>query len=208
METPVLSEEEIRNITVNSIRRIKLHMAEEEEKAREAEKKNGIYVPAEAPMFFAIRIRCAYKAPPDVAKALKMLRLTRLNTGAFVVNNKSCKSLLHKVKSYITYGTLSLEAIRELLYKKGLCRHNGNKSNITQEILFERFGGEVRTIEEIVEAFYLGKKNASAINKFLWPFHMNSPKMGFGGRKIKDFAEGGSTGYRGKYMSELVTRMI
>ncbi|OAG32033.1 large subunit ribosomal protein L7e [Nematocida displodere] len=203
-----LSSEELKSITVNSIRKMKAFAAEEERKIQEAEAKNEIYVPAESAMFFAVRIRSSNRAAPAIVSALETLRLKKLNTGIFVVNNKSTKALLHQVRSYVAYGSLSLEQTREMLYKKGLCRVNGTRANITQEVLYEQFGGEISTVEEIVEAFYFGKPNASAINKFLWPFRLSCPIKGFGGRKIRDFTEGGATGDHGSHIGNLVLRMI
>jgi len=203
-----LSPKEVENITVSCIKRMKKFLAEEERKTKEAEERNEIYVPGEAPFFFAIRIRSALRAPPKVIKDLKSLRLHRIHTGTFVVNNKSTKPMLHNVKSYIAYGTLSLQTIRRMLYERAFCKYNGERKNITPEVLFDRFGGEINTIEEIVEALFLGRTNASAINKWLWPFRLSSPRKGYGGRKIRDFVDGGSTGDHGKYLDELVSRML
>lgn len=200
---------EIEKKTIAAIRRMKDFVASEEEKKEAAEKANSIYVPAEAPFLFAIRIRSSNKASPDVVSALNTLRLRNTNTGAFVINNKSSKSLLQKVRAYVAFGTLSLETIRQLIYTRAFARYNGNRVNITQELLAEKFGGAVETVEDIVEALFLGKRqDASAINKWLWPFRLSCPRKGFGGRKIKDFTEGGATGDRGRYLDELIKRMI
>ncbi|KAI5185418.1 large subunit ribosomal protein L7e [Nematocida homosporus] len=204
----LVSPAEVKDITIRTIKQMKEYLAEEERKKEEATANNSIYVPAESPFFFAVRIRSANKASPDIISALKTLRLHRINTGTFVVNNKSSKSTLHLVRSYIAFGTLSLECIRNLLYTRGFCRHNGQRKNITSKTLMARFGGEINTVEEIVSALFLGRTNASAINKWLWPFHLNSPRKGFGGRKIKDFAEGGSTGDHGRYLTDLIQRML
>lgn len=204
-----LTASEIENKTIASIRRMKDFIASEDSKKEEAEKANSIYVPAEAPFLFAIRIRSANKASPDVVSALNTLRLRNVNTGTFVINNKSSKSLLQKVRAYVTYGNLSLETIRQLIYTRAFGKYNGNRVNITQELLAEKFCGSVETLEDIVEALFLGKRqDASAINKWLWPFRLSCPRKGFGGRKIRDFAEGGSTGDRGRYLDELIKRMI
>lgn len=209
VQTQSLSEEQIRRITVDTIKRMKEFIKEEQEKKEQAESNNSIYVPAEPPFYFAVRIRSSNRARPEIRKALSTLRLhTNINTGAFVINNSSSKTLLQQVRSYIAFGTLSLETIRELIYKRGLCRYKSQRKNITQEVLFDRFGGEISTVEEIVEALFLGKPNATEINKWLWPFKLNSPSKGFGGRKIRDFTDGGSTGDHGKYLDNLVRRMI
>lgn len=203
-----LPDEQLKQITTDTIKRIKRHLAEEERKKQEAEENNSIYVAGEAPFFFAVRIRTHLGAPPDVISALKYLRLHSINSGTFVVNNKATRTNLHKVKSYVAYGTLSVETIRTLLYTRAFCRYNGQRTNITPEVLFAKFGGEINTIEEIVEALFLGRSNGSAINKWLWHFRLSCPRKGFGGRKIKDFAEGGSAGDHGRYLDKLVARML
>ncbi|KAI5191937.1 large subunit ribosomal protein L7e [Nematocida sp. AWRm77] len=203
-----LSDDQLKQITIEAIRRIKTHMAEEEQKKKDAEEKNEIYVPKEPAFFFAVRIRSHLRASPDVISALKCLRLHRVHSGTFVANNKSNRANLHKVKSYVAYGTLSIETIRKLLYTKGFCKYNGQRTNITPEVMFEKFGGEINTVEEIVEALFLGRANSSAINKWLWHFRLSCPVKGFGGRKIKDFADGGSSGDNGRYLDALVSRML
>ncbi|KAI5166446.1 large subunit ribosomal protein L7e [Nematocida sp. AWRm78] len=204
-----LTTNEIESKTIATIRRMKAFLKEEEEKKEEAEKNNSIYVPAEAPFFFVVRIRSSNKAAPDVMCALDTLRLRNVNTGTFVINNKSSKSLLQKVRAYVTYGTLSLETIRKLIYTRGFGRYNGMPVNITPKVLAEQFGGAVETVEDIVEAIFMGNRSdASAINKWLRPFKLSCPRKGFGGRKIKGFTEGGATGDRGRYMDELIQRMI
>ncbi|EHY64429.1 large subunit ribosomal protein L7e [Nematocida ausubeli] len=204
-----LTTSEVESKTIASIRRMKDFIKEEAEKKEQAEKNNSIYVPAEVPFFFVVRIRSSNKASPDVMCALDTLRLRNVNTGTFVINNKSSKSLLQKVRAYVAYGTLSLETIRKLIYTRGFGRYNGSSVNITQELLFTKFGGAVETLEDIVEALYLGNRSdASAINKWLSPFKLSCPRKGFGGRKIKDFTEGGSTGDRGRYLDDLIKRMI
>ncbi|KAI5189113.1 large subunit ribosomal protein L7e [Nematocida minor] len=201
--------DEIKNKTIASIRRMKDFVEAEARKQEEAEKNNSIYVPAEAPFLFVVRIRSANKCSPDVSTALDCLRLRNINTGTFVINNKSSKSLLQKVRAYVAFGNLSLETIRKLIYTRAFGKYNGKRVNITQELLEEKFGGSVETLEDIVEALFLGKRqDASAINKWLWPFRLSCPRKGFGGRKIKDFTEGGATGDRGRYLDELITRMI
>ncbi|KAH9386703.1 large subunit ribosomal protein L7e [Nematocida major] len=204
-----LTPSEVESKTISAIRRMKEHLKEEEQKHKEAEAANSIYVPAEAPFFFVVRIRSSNKASPGIMCALDCLRLRNVNTGTFVVNNKSTKSLLQKVRAYVAFGTLSLDTIRKLIYTRAFGKHDGNKVNITTELLAERFGGAVETLEDIVEALFLGKRqDASAINKWLMPFTLSCPRKGFGGRKIKDFTEGGSTGDRGAYLDELIRRMI
>lgn len=204
-----LTPSEIESKTVTTIRRMKEFLKAEEQRKEEAEKNNSIYVPSEPPFYFAVRIRSSNKAAPDVMSALDCLRLRNVNTGTFVINNNSSKSLLQKVRAYVAFGTLSLETIRELVYTRAFGKYDGKKVNITTELLAEKFGGAVETVEDIVEALFLGNRpDASAINKWLMPFTLSCPRKGFGGRKIKDFAEGGATGDRGKYLDELIRRMI
>ncbi|KAI5172928.1 large subunit ribosomal protein L7e [Nematocida sp. LUAm3] len=203
-----ISQDEQKSITINAIRRMKQFIEEEETKKKEAEAENKLYVPSEPPFFFVIRIRSANKASPDVVSALKNFRLHKINTATFVINNKSTVSVLKQVRSYVAYGTLSLETIRKLLYTRAFCRHNGERKNITPETLFAKFGGEINTVEEIVEALFLGRKNASQINKWLWPFRLSSPVQGYKGRKIKDFVEGGATGDHGRYLNDLIGKML
>lgn len=203
-----LSEEEVHSRTFDIIKRMKSKIDQEKGLLEEAEKANEIYVPKEPSLLIAVRIKGINGVHPKARKALQLLRLNKVNTATFVLNNAATKGLLHLAKTHIAYGYPSLELVRELMYKRGLCRVDGQRVNITQEAMAYRFDGMVSTIEEMVEILFEGKENASAVNKFLWPFKLNAPKGGFARRKALDFVEGGSTGNHRHMIDQLIRRMI
>jgi large subunit ribosomal protein L7e len=203
-----LSEKEIEERTLSVIKRMKSSKEKEKRVLEEAEKNSQLYVPKEPSLLIAVKIRSTLGASPKVKKILEILRLRKIHTGAFVLNNASNRGLLERAKSYIAYGHPSLSLVRELLYKKGLCRVDGSRKNITQETLQSKFDGTICTVEEMVEILFEGKEEASEVNRFLWPFTLNGPRGGYEKRKVLDYAEGGSSGNHQGLIDGLIRRMI
>lgn len=196
------------DITREVIERMLRRRQDIDELRRRAEDQGNFYVPAELPVFIAVRIKGINKVSPAVKKTLELLRLNKVNTATFVKNNKSTKKMLSIVRGHVAYGYPSLELVRELLYKRGFCRVDGARVNLSQSALNFKFGGEITTVEEIVEIIYECAERFSEVNRFLWPFHLHSPTGGFAKKKILDVSEGGSSGNHDALISDLVMRMI
>jgi large subunit ribosomal protein L7e len=98
--------------------------------------------------------------------------------------------------------------VRELVYKRGLAKVNGQRMTLTNEAVEDHFKGEIRCTEELIYQIIKGTPNSTKATNFLWPFTLQPPRKGFGGRKIKDVVEGGATGNHGFKIGDLVKKMI
>merc|ERR1712062_760662 len=98
---------------------------------RDAKKDGNYYVPAEPKLAFVMRIRGINQVPPKVRKVLQLLRLRQINNGVFIKLNKATINMLRICEPYITWGSPNLKAVRDLVYKRGFVKVNGNRTPIT-----------------------------------------------------------------------------
>ena len=130
-------------------------------------------------MYAVIRVKGAINASREVRDTLKMLNIPYINNCAIIPDTKSYQGMLHKVKDYITWGEIEKEAFETLLKKEG------------------KKGGA----DEIME----GKTQVRDVLHL--PIRLHPPLKGYKSLK-KPYAMGGSLGYRGKAINELIGRML
>ena len=78
------------------------------------------------------------KIAPKPKKILQLLRLLQINNGVFVRVTKATSQMLNLVNPYITYGEVNLKAIRELIYKRGYAKVDGQRIPITDNSIIEK----------------------------------------------------------------------
>jgi len=175
---------------------------------REAKAKQGFYVEPEAKLAFVIRIRGLNKIHPKTKKILQLLRLRQINNGVFVKINKATLGLLKRVEPYIAWGYPNLKTVRELIYKRGFAKVQGNRIALTDNKVIEQALGpkNLLCVEDLVhEIFSVGPSFKDA-NNFLWPFKLNSPRGGLDKKRLH-FVEGGQAGNREHKINALIRRM-
>jgi large subunit ribosomal protein L7e len=62
----------------------------------------------------------------------------QINNGVFVRVTKATQQMLHLVGPYVTYGEVNLKAIRELVYKRGYAKVDGQRIPITDNQIIEK----------------------------------------------------------------------
>merc|ERR1719510_2878035 len=72
-------------------------------------------------------IRLQRDAKKD-GKVLQLLRLRQINNGVFIKMNKATTNMLRICEPYITYGCPNLKAVRDLVYKRGFVKVDGNRT--------------------------------------------------------------------------------
>ncbi|RVD91681.1 60S ribosomal L7 [Tubulinosema ratisbonensis] len=180
----------------------------EEEKIKEYSSKNIFYAPKEPEFMLCVRVKGTNKVTPKVKKTLQLLRLTKPNHCVILRNTLPIRKMVQKVKSYVAFGFSDYKLVRELVYKRGMAKVNGARNTLTNEAVEDHFGGEIKCVEELVYQIVKGTDLFKKAANFLWPFTLQPPRKGFGGRKIKDVVEGGSTGNHGFMIGDLIRRMI
>ncbi|XP_049812894.1 60S ribosomal protein L7 [Schistocerca nitens] len=177
--------------------------------ARQARNRGNYYVPGEARLAFVIRIRGVNQVAPKVRKVLQLFRLKQINNGIFLKLNKATINMLRICEPYVTWGIPNLKSVRELIYKRGFAKINGQRIPITSNEIIEKKLGKMGIIcvEDLIhEIFTVGPKFKYASN-FLWPFKLNTPTGGWR-KKTNHYVEGGDFGNREDKINELLRRMV
>merc|ERR1712127_548280 len=94
--------------------------------------------------------------------------------------NKATLNMLVKVDPYIMYGYPNLKSVRDLVYKRGYAKINGQRvpitdNSIVEEQLSEKTKGAVICVEDLVNQIYTAGPFFKECTKFLWAFKMNNP---------------------------------
>ncbi|KNC53766.1 60S ribosomal protein L7 [Thecamonas trahens ATCC 50062] len=175
---------------------------------RVAKSAGNYFVEPEAKLAFVIRIRGTQGVDPKTKKVLQLLRLRQIHNGVFVKLNRASEQMLRLVTPYVAYGYPSLKNVRELIYKRGYGKINGQRIQLSSNELIEEQLGKynVICIEDIVHEIYTVGPNFKQVNNFLWPFKLSSPKGGFS-TKVLHYIEGGDAGNRENQISKLISRM-
>merc|ERR1712137_441263 len=144
---------------------------------RQAKDGGNFYLEAEPKLALVVRIRGINGVDPKTRKILKLFRLPQIHNATFVRLNDATIKMLRLVEPYVTYGYPNLKTVRELIYKRGFAKVNGQRGPI-----FKR------------------------VNHFLWTFKLSSPNGGYN-RKRNHFVEGGDAGNRENLINKFVQSM-
>merc|ERR1712228_785064 len=149
------------------------------------------------------------RSHPRSKKVLQLFRLRQINNGVFIKLNKATINMLRICEPYITWGTPNLKSVRELVYKRGFVKINGNRTAITSNDLVEgtlgKFG--IICVEDLIHEILSVGPNFKYASNFLWPFKLNTPLGGWR-KKVNHFVEGGDSGCREDKINELLKKMI
>jgi large subunit ribosomal protein L7e len=181
------------------------HLIKERRRARNI---GAFFREPEAKLAVVVRIRGINGVDPKTKKILQLLRLRQINNAVFVRLNAATLNMLRLVEPYIAFGTPNLKTIRELIYKRGYAKINGQRIAITDNVLIEKKLKKYNVIcmEDIIHEIFTVGPHFKEVNKFLWPFKLNCPRGGFKNKK-KHYQEGGDAGNREHKINELVQRM-
>jgi large subunit ribosomal protein L30 len=142
-------------------------------------------------MYAVIRVRGHSKIKHDAVWTLRQLRLHRVNHLVLVPETDTFRHMLQVVKDYVTWGEIDDATLRLLLSRAA-----------------ELQGGRAldeATASSALEALMSGRKLSDLHIKEVIRLH--PPRRGWEAVK-KPYASGGSLGYRGSHINELITRMI
>merc|ERR1712013_714204 len=176
---------------------------------REARKEGNYYVPGDPKLAFVMRTRGINQVSPKVKKVLQLFRLRQINNGVFIKLNKATINMLRIFEPYITWGTPNLKSVRELVYKRGHVKVNGNRTPITSNDIIEgslgKFG--IICVEDLIHEIMNVGPNFKYASNFLWPFKLNTPTGGWR-KKVNHFVEGVDFACREDKINELLKKMI
>ncbi|CRG91245.1 60S ribosomal protein L7 [Talaromyces islandicus] len=177
--------------------------------ARESRKQGTFYVDDQPKLVFVVRIKGINKIAPKPRKILQLLRLLQINNGVFIRLNKATSEMLTIIDPYIAYGYPNLKTVRELVYKRGYGKVNGQRIAISDNQIIEDNLGKygIVCVEDLIHEIYSVGPNFKQASNFLWPFKLSNPTGGFHSRKFNHFIEGGDTGNREENINSLIRQM-
>lgn len=150
-----------------------------------------------------IRIRGRVDRSLSIKKTLELLRLNRINHCVIIDDRETYKGMLQKTKDLITWGELDPLTMKELLLKRG--RLEGGK-RITEEYI--KKNTEYSGIDDFIAKFLKFEANLSDIKGLNQVFRLHPPRKGHRRRGVKQpFSLGGSLGYRGNEINNLILKM-
>lgn len=187
----------------------KQHEKDEIRLKRESKKEGNYYVAGDPKLAFVMRIRGINQVSPKVRKVLQLFRLRQINNGVFIKLNKATINMLRICEPYITWGTPNLKSVKELVYKRGFVKVDGNRTAITSNDIIEQALGKFNIIcvEDLIHEVFTVGPNFKYASNFLWPFKLNTPTGGWR-KKTNHFVEGGDFGCREDKINELLKKMI
>merc|ERR1712124_67221 len=97
---------------------------------RQAKEGGNFYLAAEPKIAIVTRIKGILGVDPKTRKILKLFRLPQLHNATI--------KMLRLVEPYVTYGYPNLKTVRELIYKRGFAKVNGQRIPITNNDVIER----------------------------------------------------------------------
>ncbi|KAG7290203.1 60S ribosomal protein L7 [Staphylotrichum longicolle] len=177
--------------------------------SRAAKQDGSFHIPAEAKLIFVIRIKGINKIPPKPRKILQLLRLLQINNGVFVRVTKATSEMIKVVEPWVAYGYPNLKSVKELIYKRGYGKVNGQRIALTDNSIIEENLGKygIICIEDLIHEILTVGPNFKQAANFLWPFKLSNPNGGFRTRKFKHFIEGGDLGNREEHINALIRQM-
>jgi len=175
---------------------------------RQAKASGNFYVEPEPKLALVIRIRGINQLHPKPRKILQLLRLRQINNATFVKLNKATLSMLKLVEPYVAYGYPNLKTIKELVYKRGFAKVNGQRVAITDNRVVEESLGKfgIVCVEDLIHEIMTVGPHFKEASRFLWPFKLNNPTGGFRS-VVRHFNDGGDSGNREDKINALIKRM-
>lgn len=148
----------------------------------------------------AVRVRGTVKVRKEIADTLTMLNLTKPHHAVVVDDRPTYLGMLDKAKDYITYGEIEQPVLEALLRK--WARLQGDQK-ISDEYVKEKTGQTIKKFAANVMKFE-NELDDIGIKKV---FRLHPPRKGHKDIK-RAFSQGGSLGYRGSEINDLVRRMM
>jgi large subunit ribosomal protein L7e len=175
---------------------------------RQAKNAGQYYIPPEAKVVLAIRVRGINRMSPKVKKVLQLLRLRQVHNAVFIKVNKASQVLLTTVEPYVTYGPPNLKTVSDMIYKRGFGKVNKNRIPLSDNNIIAQNLGKYNIIcmEDLIHEIYTCGPHFKEANNFLWPFKLSSPLGGWKNKGIH-FSEGGDAGNREQLINNLVRQM-
>ncbi len=155
------------------------------------------------PVILAIRLRGTVSVRPQIEDTLNKLHLVRLHHAVVLKLTPSLQGMITKSKDYITWGEIDAETAELLLVKRG--RLPGGE-RLTDAYVKKH--SSYSSIKAFAKALAAGQASVTDVEGLKPVFRLTPPTGGFKGKRNLPVGMGGITGYRGKGINELASKMI
>ena len=169
------------------------------------EKRRLAKLPADGRWVAIVRIRGTVNVRKDVNDTLNMLRLHKPHHVVIMPFTDTYKGMIMKVHRYIAWGEIDFDTFLDLLRKRG--RVGGNK-RLTDDLVRKYTREKFASIEDLAKALWNRKVRFKDLEWLKPVFRLHPPRGGYRGTIKKPFELGGSFGYWGARINELVRKMM
>lgn len=155
------------------------------------------------PLTAVIRIKGGGGTNQELRRTLRLLNLHKPNHMTVIPLTASYEGMLKKARQLITWGKLNFDTFLKLLRKRGELT-SGKKLN--RKNISKVSSGKIQNLSELAQRIW--EKKSLKEYKYLKPvFRLSPPSGGYENTKIS-FREGGTYGWRGEEINNLIKRMV
>lgn len=152
--------------------------------------------------YAVVRVRGTIGLVRDIADTLSMLKLTRPNHCVVIPENPEYKGMLQKAKDYITWGEVQPEVLARMLITRGFA---SGKQKVTDAYVKKH--SEYKSVLTFAKAVAKGEETIGSLKGLKPVIRLHPPVKGYESIKVP-YSLGGSLGYRGEKINELLLRML
>jgi large subunit ribosomal protein L30 len=152
-------------------------------------------------MYAVVQVRGVVNTRREIKETLKMLRLHHINHCVLVPGTPEYLGMIRKAKDYVAFGEIDAATLETILVTRG--RLIGNKP-LTEEHV--RDATPFDSIAELAAALADGKIRMKDIPELKPVLRMHPPRKGYKTTK-RTFNQGGSLGYYGREINDLLIKM-
>lgn len=149
-----------------------------------------------------VRIRGHAKIQHTAVKTMNMMKLTRPNHCVLLPESSTTKGMLQVVKDFVTWGEVSHEMIARMLFQRGEVIGGGRLTDA-----YVKDNSKFPSILSLAKAMEKGEAKISDVKGLKPVVRLPPPRKGYESTR-RSYSDGGSLGYRGADIEELVDRML
>jgi large subunit ribosomal protein L30 len=152
-------------------------------------------------MYAVVQVRGTVKTRREIKDTLKMLRLHHINHCVIIPDTPAYVGMIRKVKDFVAYGEVDARIVEELLRNRG--RLVGD-AHLTDEYIKEN--SQYTDITEFAQALSSGEARLNDVPGLKPVLRLHPPRKGYKTTK-RTFQQGGSLGYHGENINDLLYKM-
>jgi large subunit ribosomal protein L30 len=152
-------------------------------------------------MYAVVQVRGTVKTRREIKDTLKMLRLHHINHCVIIPDTPAYVGMIRKVKDFVAYGEIEAGTVEELLRNRG--RLVGDV-HLTDEYIKEN--SQYSGISEFAQALSSGEARLTDVPGLKPVLRLHPPRKGYKTTK-RTYQQGGSLGYHGENINDLLYKM-